>query len=218
MVRSASLCAVALFGALWMVLAFAAAAPRAALLEIEGPIGPATSGYFEKAQAKAIAAGVDVIVLRLDTPGGLDSAMRGIIKNILASPVPVVAWVGPGGARAASAGTYILYASQVAAMAPATNLGAATPIPVSGSWPSPKETKPEDAAKTADEKTTPKVVLKLLNHPVLIHWLLILMVSSLMRQEYLLPIITASHEMIEQSRGVYSWMAWHTALILPLRK
>src|SRR5882762_11000899 len=110
MVRSASLCAGALIGALWTVLAFAAAPPRAALLEIEGPIGPATSGYFEKAQAKAIAAGVDVIVLRLDTPGGLDSAMRGIIKNILASPVPVVAWVGPGGARAASAGTYILYA------------------------------------------------------------------------------------------------------------
>ena len=159
MVRLASLCAVALIGALWTVLAFAAAAPRAALLEIEGPIGPATSGYFEKAQAKAIAAGVDVIVLRLDTPGGLDSAMRGIIKNILASPVPVVAWVGPGGARAASAGTYILYASQVAAMAPATNLGAATPIPVSGSWPSPKETRPEDAAKAADEKAAPKAPL-----------------------------------------------------------
>ena len=159
MVRSASLCAGALIGALWTVLAFAAAAPRAALLEIEGPIGPATSGYFEKAQAKAIAAGVAVIVLRLDTPGGLDSAMRGIIKNILASPVPVVTWVGPGGARAASAGTYILYASQIAAMAPATNLGAATPIPVSGSWPSPKDTKPEDAAKTAEEKAAPKAPL-----------------------------------------------------------
>ncbi len=153
MVRLASLCGGALLGALWTVSAWAGPVPRAALLEIEGPIGPATSGYFEKAQAKAVAAGVDLIVLRLDTPGGLDSAMRGIIRDILASPVPVVAWVGPGGARAASAGTYILYASHIAAMAPATNLGAATPIPIGGSWPAPKEQKPEDAGKPAEQKS-----------------------------------------------------------------
>ena len=144
----------ALLGALWTALAWASP-PRAAVLEIDGPIGPATSGYFEKAQAKALAAGVDLIVLRLDTPGGLDSAMRGIIRDILASPLPVVVWVGPGGARAASAGTYILYASHIAAMAPATNLGAATPIPVGGSWPAQKTPKPEDASKPANPGATP---------------------------------------------------------------
>lgn len=149
MVRSASLCAAALLGALWTVLAWAAP-PRAALLEISGPIGPATSGYFDKAQAKAVAAGVDVIVLRLDTPGGLDSSMRDIVKTILASPVPVIAWVGPGGARAASAGTYILYACHVAAMASGTNLGAATPIAIGGSAPVPKERKPEENARPAE--------------------------------------------------------------------
>src|SRR5579859_379944 len=104
--------------------------PRAALLDIDGPIGPATSGYFDKAQAKAVAEGAAVIVLRMDTPGGLDGSMRQIVKTILSSPVPVVGYVGPGGARAASAGTYVLYSTHIAAMAPATNLGAATPIPL----------------------------------------------------------------------------------------
>ncbi len=158
MVRLAMLCGCALIGALWTALSQAAAPPQAALLEITGPIGPASSGYFESAQRKAVAAGAEVIVLRLDTPGGLDSAMRDIIRNILASPVPVVAWVGPGGARAASAGTYILYASHLAAMAPATNLGAATPIPVGGSWPAPKDGKPDDLAKPSlgDDKPAPK--------------------------------------------------------------
>lgn len=128
----------------------AAGAAHVALIEIDGPIGPATATHFEKAQARALETGAAAVVLRLDTPGGLDSAMRDIIKRVLASPVPVIGWVGPRGARAASAGTYILYATHLAAMAPATNLGAATPIPVGGSWPLPERDEPQRPG-TADE-------------------------------------------------------------------
>jgi membrane-bound serine protease (ClpP class) len=109
-----------------------AAGAHAALIEIDGAIGPATSGYFEKASRQAVANGASVIVLRIDTPGGLDGATRDIIRTILNSPVPVIGYVAPGGARAASAGTYILYACHVAAMAPATHMGSATPVPIGG--------------------------------------------------------------------------------------
>lgn len=109
--------------------------PVAALIEIQGAIGPATALYYDYARQRAETRGARLILLQLDTPGGLDEPMRDIIKHILASPLPVVAYVAPSGARAASAGTYLLYASHIAAMAPATNLGAATPIPVMGREP-----------------------------------------------------------------------------------
>ena len=123
---------------LWGLYApVAAAEGQVALIAIQDAIGPASSGYVEKAHRRAVESGASLVVMRLDTPGGLDSAMRDIIKVILNSPVPVACFVAPGGARAASAGTYILYACHIAAMAPATNLGAATPIPVGGSAPLP---------------------------------------------------------------------------------
>lgn len=101
-------------------------------LTIDGPIGPATTDYLTRSMETANEQGARAILIRMDTPGGLDAATRDIIKTILASPVPVITYVHPAGARAASAGTYILYGSHIAAMTPSTTLGAATPVQMGG--------------------------------------------------------------------------------------
>jgi membrane-bound serine protease (ClpP class) len=107
------------------------------LLTIDGAIGPASADHVVRSLGHSAEQGHQLLVLRMDTPGGLDTSMRTVIKAILASPVPVAAYVAPSGARAASAGTYLLYASHVAAMAPGTNVGAATPVEVGLTPPAP---------------------------------------------------------------------------------
>ena len=98
----------------------------------EGVINPVAAEYINHVLAVAQEAGAAAVVLRLDTPGGLDTSMRLIIKDITASPIPVIVYVSPSGGRAASAGVFILYAAHIAAMAPGTNVGAAHPVAMGG--------------------------------------------------------------------------------------
>lgn len=143
---------------LFFVPLTATAASKVAVIDIEGPIGPAAAKHIERSFADVRAQSIDLVVLRLDTPGGLVTSMRSVIMEILGSPVPVVGFVAPSGAHAASAGTYILYATHIAAMAPGTNLGAATPIRIGEPGP--------DIATDDKDKTAPTVEDKIINDAI----------------------------------------------------
>jgi membrane-bound serine protease (ClpP class) len=133
-------------------VATASAAEKAVILEIDGAIGPASAEYVVRELRELTPGDTGLVILRMNTPGGLDTSMREIIAAILAAPVPVATYVAPSGARAASAGTYITYACAIAAMAPGTNIGAATPIQLGGP-PEPQRPNPQRPAGGEEGKT-----------------------------------------------------------------
>jgi membrane-bound serine protease (ClpP class) len=147
----------------------AAGAPRAngfvARIDLNGPIGPAAAEYVDDTLQRASRDGAVAILVQLDTPGGLSDSMRQIIASLLAAKQPILGYVAPGGARAASAGTYILYACQIAAMAPGTHLGAATPVPLGGESPLPMGNAPSPAG-TAPKPPTDAEANKVLNDAI----------------------------------------------------
>nr|WP_246088878.1 nodulation protein NfeD [Phreatobacter stygius] len=127
-------------------------------IDLEGPIGPAAARHVKEALATAAERRAAVVILRLNTPGGLVTSMREIIIDVIGSPVPVIGYVAPSGAHAASAGTYILYATHVAAMAPGTNLGAATPVQIGGPLPGLPGGRDRDSPRDAPKDGTPPAV------------------------------------------------------------
>jgi membrane-bound serine protease (ClpP class) len=143
----AAAAAVALVVSSLAVSAGEANSKLALTVSVDGAIGPATARYVKDALTKASERRAEVVVLRMNTPGGLSTSMREIIADVLASRVPVVGYVAPSGAHAASAGTYILYATHIAAMAPGTNLGAATPVQIGGPLPGLPDATPDKSDK-----------------------------------------------------------------------
>ena len=127
----------AVLTAFWPILPAGASEPHVLLATLDGVINPITDNYILNATDRAVQGHATALIIAMDTPGGLDTSMRDIIKKILGAPIPVVVFVSPSGARAASAGLYITEAADVAVMAPGTNIGSAHPVSLGGSNPAP---------------------------------------------------------------------------------